>query len=557
MTARPQLPRRGVHARARARAEDEARVVWPPREREHPREAIRRLMSARGLALRFEEAVEREARLARDGAPSALAEASAIGSRRDLRELPTFTIDPSSARDFDDAISAQRIDGGGIRVWVHIADVAAFVPEGSLLDEEARRRGTSVYVPGAVEPMLPSSLSGDACSLVPGGDRLAVSVELELDDSGVRASAFHRSIVRSNERLDYERVDRIFGGLERAQEPWGASLALAREAGATLERARSSLAGALVISTLEPEFVFDGDGEVAEIALRSQTESHRVIEQLMIAANEAVARLLSARRIPCLYRVHERPAPEAVRRLRDQLASLEIPTPPLPEQIAPSQAAELLGEISKRVETSLRRFGGRLALSALVLQATKQAFYSPENIGHAGLGSPCYCHFTSPIRRYPDLVCHRALLHALGEQTPAPPAGELRELGVEASGREREAMKTERAAEDIASCFALERLLYDTGSEQSFGGEVTGLLGAGAFVGFGACGRFSEHVFEGMLPVRNLRAPDGSREWWELSQEGTILRGTRTGASLRLGQQLEVRVARVDAPAGRIDLLPG
>ncbi len=195
-----------------------------------------------------------------------------------------------------------------------------------------------------------------------------------------------------------------------------------------------------------------------------QTESHRLIEHLMIAANEAVAELLGQRSIPCLYRVHERPEPERVERLADQLASLEVPTPPLPDRMSSTQAAELVGEMSVEVEEHMRSAPsghGRSALSSLVLRSLKQAYYSPANLGHAGLHSAAYCHFTSPIRRYPDIVCHRALLSALGEGERAPRAGELAELGAWTSEREREAMVIERDGDDIARCFALERMLFE------------------------------------------------------------------------------------------------
>ena len=207
--------------------------------------------------------------------------------------------------------------------------------------------------------------------------------------------------------------------------------------------------------------------------MRVQTESHRLIEHLMIAANEAVARLLSERGTPCLYRVHERPEPERVKRLVDQLASRRVPTPPVPERMSPSQAAELIGEISRRIETHVRRGGGRAALTSLVLRTLQQADYSPINIGHAGLGTAYYCHFTSPIRRYPDLVCHRALLSAVGGRERAPRPAGIGDLAW-TSDRERDAMTIERDADDVARCFALERVLYEEGWEQVFGGEVVG-----------------------------------------------------------------------------------
>jgi ribonuclease R len=527
-----------------------ARVIGRP---DVARAVIEALMLDRGLARGFPADVQREALGARDRGRE-LSETAK--GRRDLRGLPTFTIDPSTARDFDDAVSAERIDGGGVRVWVHIADVSAHVREGSLLDREARRRATSVYVPGAVEPMLPSELSNDACSLVPGRDRLTVTVELELHGAEVGRTEFYRSLIRSDERLDYERVDRIFAGRESPGELWGPSLSAAREAAAALQRDREQ-SGALVLDSEEPEFSFDDEGHVAEILGRVQTESHRLIEHLMIAANESVARLLAQRGVPCLYRVHERPEPERIERLADQLASLEVPTPPLPKHISTSQAAELVGVISKLVDDHVRRTGrGRIALSSLVLRSLKQAYYSPKNLGHSGLHSSAYCHFTSPIRRYPDLVCHRALLSAVGGSESAPRGSELAELGAWTSERERDAVTIERDADDIARCFALEQALYEGGSERSFPGEVAGLISAGAFVAFGT----TSWRYEGMLPVRSLREAsaerDSAAEWWEINELGTVLHGERTGSTLRLGDPIEVCVTRVDPVRGRVDLSP-
>jgi ribonuclease R len=591
-------PRRGSGARI-------LRVLGRP---DVARDVIEALMLDRGLARGFDAAVEREARAA-----AGLVERSGQ-KRRDLRRLATFTIDPVSALDFDDAISAEAIGDGRTRVWVHIADVAAHVPEGSLVDREARRRGTSVYVAGAVEPMLPLALSSDACSLRPGAERPAVTVELELHGAEVTSAAFYRSLIRSDVGLDYDRVDRIFAGQEPAEEPWSTPLGAAREVSAALAAKREQ-SGGLVVDSQEPEFSFDEQGNVSDVRGRVQTESHRLIEHLMIAANEAVAGLLAQRGAPCLYRVHEPPDPERIERLVDQLASLGAPTPPMPRPLSASQAVELLGLISRRLEDHIRRVGhGRLALGSLLLRSLKQAYYSPKNLGHAGLRSPSYCHFTSPIRRYPDLVCHRALLSSLGAGEPAPRAGELTELGAWTSERERDAMTIERDADDVASCFALERVLYEGGPELVFAGEITGLISAGAFIAFGRPGELEAETvappFEGMLPVRHMRAPDPGataprraaataaggrargagpgrsggparggapargggrreraaggrradgetgRDWWELNEQGTILRGERTGATLRLGDPIEVQVARVDAVRGRVDLTP-
>jgi ribonuclease R len=506
------------------------------------RDVIEALMLHRGLRRRFDPLVERAAREAAEQVGERERHA---GRRRDLRDLPTFTIDPPTARDFDDAISAEALEDGAVRVWVHIADVAAHVPPGSPVDREAYRRATSVYVPGAVEPMLPEDLSNRACSLVPHQDRLAVTVEMELDGARIRRSAFHRTLIRSDARLDYPQVDRIFAGVERAQEPWAAPLAAARRASAALQDAREAR-GALEVESVEPEFAFSGEGHVTELAPSEQTESHRVIEHLMIAANEAVATLLESRRLPTLYRVHERPEPARVSHLVDQLASLDVPTPPVPDSMTPQQAGELVAEISRLVAAEVRRRDGqgRIAFTSLVLRTLKQAHYSPKNVGHAGLGSPAYCHFTSPIRRYPDLIAHRALLAAVGEGEDPPPASRMEEAGTWCSLRERDAMSIERAADNVARCFLLEAELFESGWETEFPGEVTGLIGAGAFVAFGA-------GHEGMLPVRRLRS-----DWWELNELETMLIGADSGKAIRLGDPLTVQVARVESPRGRVDLTP-
>ncbi len=229
----------------------------------------------------------------------------------------------------------------------------------------------------------------------------------------VSRAAFYRSVIRSDERLDYEQVDEIFAGRRTASAPWGDSLAAARTAAAALGARRASRA-ALVLDSAEPQFAFDREGDVQHAEPVRQTESHRLIEHLMIAANEQVARFLEERRIPALYRVHERPEAPAVERLIDQLASLGVPTPPVPGgHLTPQQAADVVGEASQLVTDWVTRTGhGQRALTSLILRSLKQAYYDNRNLGHAGLQSPRYCHFTSPIRRYPDLICHRALLSA-------------------------------------------------------------------------------------------------------------------------------------------------
>jgi ribonuclease R len=514
------------------------RVVRPLGRPDVARDVLEALMLDRGLRRAFPRAVEHEA-------GEVAASPPVDPPRRDLTGLPTFTIDPVTARDYDDAISARREDGERVRVWVHIADVGAYVRPGSAIEGEAFRRATSVYVPGAVEPMLPHALSSDACSLVPGADRLAVSVEMLLNGAAVESVAFHRSLIRSDARLTYEQVDRVYEGSEPGVDPWGEPLALARAAAAAL-RERRAETGSLEVSSDEPVFEFSSDGHVVAVRREEQTESHSTIEQLMVLANEQVAGWLEDHRKPTLYRVHEKPDPAAVKFLVERLESLGVATPPLPEHLSPQQAADAIGDISRLVAQHVRRTGhGRDALTSLVLRSLKQAYYSPRNVGHAGLASPRYAHFTSPIRRYPDLVAHRALMSGLGLDDVPPRASELDEAGEHASMTEREAMQIERDADDVCMSFLLERRLFESGWETEFDGEVVGLVGGGAFV------RFGKEGFEGFLPARTLRG-----EWWDLNEQGTALIGERTGKTVRLGDPVTVVVRQVEAPRGRVDLVP-
>ncbi|HET8863717.1 MAG TPA: RNB domain-containing ribonuclease, partial [Solirubrobacterales bacterium] len=517
------------HYRERQRARGRGRKRAAPKTaREAVEEFLREELGGRG----FRPALEVEA-----GEAATVAEARS-GPRRDLTDLPTFTVDPATARDFDDAVSARR-EGEGIRLWIHIADVAAHVPPGSPLDREARRRGNSTYVPGAVEPMLPHALSEGACSLSPGVERLAVTAEVELGADGhPRAASFYRSRIRSEARLDYDELDVVFSGRAEAPQAVAESIAVAREAAAALGERRG--ATSLDVESFEPEFRFDSRGHVVGARGVPQTESHRLIERLMILANERVAQLLERKRVPAIYRVHPPPDPLRIEQLIAQLHELEIPTPPLRGTPAPGEAAELAAEASRLVAREAARRGhGRAAYTTLVLRSMKQAQYTERNSGHAGLGSAAYCHFTSPIRRYPDLIAHRALLSAIGAGEAEPERGEVREAATWCSDRERASISIERDADRLCAAFLLGRELFETGWGRSFEGEVSGVIGAGAFVRF--AGELAD-AYEGFLPARRIRG-----ERFDLDETETALVGAKSGRRVRLGDPIEVRVDGVEA----------
>jgi ribonuclease R len=468
-------------------------------------------------------------------APHEVPEPSLEG-RTDLRELTTFTVDPDTAKDFDDAISVRQ-EGDGVRIWVHIADVSYFVSAGSPLDRGAAARGNSVYVPGLVAPMLPPAISDDASSLRPHVDRLTVTVEIAPSGETI----FYRSVIRSDERFTYGQVQRILDGKE--QHDLADVVRLADRVSADLRRRRFAR-GALRVESPEINFGFDGKGGVERSWLEAEPAAHALIEELMILANEAVAELLSSRRRDAIFRVHEPPDPQSIQLMLAKLTDLEVPTPPVPEleRMGPAEAARVAAEASERVADYVRNAGrGGEAFPALILRALKQARYDPQNLGHSGLASTAYAHFTSPIRRYADLVAHRALLRELGQSDDALP-DDLEATAQHISDTERAATQIEYRADEIAAAWYLQRVLFDRGWEEPFEGEVTGLIPSGLFVRFG-------EVFDGFLPARRLHG-----DYYELNELGTALVGRRSGRRYRLGEELEVKVEDIRRAEGKIEL---
>jgi ribonuclease R len=461
-----------------------------------------------------------------------------VSTRVAFDDPAPVTIDPESARDFDDAIAVSPRRGGGYRLFVHVADVSHFVTPGSPVDVEARLRATSVYFPDRVLPMLPERLSDDLCSLRPGVPRLVHTVVLDFDRDGVPQHArFADGLIRSAARLTYEEVDQVLAGAPHRDMPKPVVAMLAR-ADALRERleGRRRVRGSIDFDLPEPRIVFDEAGNVSGVTLTPRTRAHQLVEECMLAANEAVAEFLERTTGACLYRIHERPDPEKIEALAEFADALGIDWRPDPDVLAPRDVQALLARVAG---LPLERVVGAVALRSM-----KQARYSAANIGHFGLAAQTYCHFTSPIRRYPDLVVHRLLRAARATKGRAAkgrrtdPGEDLDALALDCSRLERNAEAAER---DLLSWKKVAAIASRAGEE--FTGIVTGVAPFGLFVSL------EENLVEGLLRTERLGA-----EAFEHDARIHALRGTRSGTVFRLGDRIEVRVTRVDPIARRVEL---
>ncbi len=461
-----------------------------------------------------------------------------LDGREDFTGDDVVTIDGETAKDFDDAICVRRTPAGGFRLDVHIADVAWFVREDSETDREALRRGTSVYFPGRAIPMLPERLSNDLCSLRPDEIRLTQGCTIEYDAKGkVKGTRFHEGFIRSKARLTYGEVARIVEAREPEARARRAPLLPMLDAAAELAgilTARRRVRGAIDFDLPEPEIHFALTGETADIVARPRNAAHRLIEEFMIAANEAVAEFLVRKKEPALYRIHERPDPFRAEKLAEALDGLGYTLPGPYEELEPTHFAQLIELAKGRAEEPF--------VVRLVLRSMSLARYSEDCLGHFGLALRRYLHFTSPIRRYPDLVVHRALRRLLSGTRET--AGEredrtarLPELARECSRLEREAEGAEREsiAWKIASYMA-DRL----GDE--FTGRVVEVQPYGIMVALG------EPAVEGLVHVSRL-----GTEYFRYDPKKQVLRGGESGKLFRLGQEVEVRVERVDAVSHYVD----
>jgi ribonuclease R len=482
-----------------------------------------------GLPTAFPADVQEEAaRL-----PDALTEKDFVG-RDDFRKRNTITIDPQTARDFDDAIDLEVLANGTYQLGVHIADVSHFVPLDSAMDREARYRGTSVYFPDRVLPMLPEKISNHLCSLNPRIDRLAMSVMMHLSRTGeVLDYSFHKSIIHSKERMTYEDVQRLLDGnlaLERRYEQVLPHIRnIARLAEIVQKRRRQS--GAIDFDLPEPLLTYDEAGLVSGITKSVRLFSHRIVEEFMILANEVVAGHLEENDIPGIYRVHEEPDPMKVEEFSEIVKGFGLKFEP--KKAEPIEFQKFIASIEGRPEERM--------LSYLMLRSFKQAKYSVENIGHFGLASDSYTHFTSPIRRYPDLVVHRILKTAMTRRTqPAIPVAQLEAIATESSERERLADQAERELFDWKKMLLLEQHLGDT-----FEAIIIAVWRDGFVV------ELIDYFIEGFVPVAEI--PD---DYYQLDQSSHALIGRRSKQRFRLGDRVTIQVARVDKLLRRAYFLP-
>ena len=461
--------------------------------------------------------------------------AAARKGRTDFRDLDLVTIDGADARDFDDAVYCERV-GNGWRLLVAIADVAHYVPLGSALDQEATLRGTSVYFPDRVVPMLPEVLSNGLCSINPKVDRLCLVCDMRITADGkISRAQFAEGVMRSSARLTYSQVSEFLTGESpgAVPKPLHKAVRELHSLYAAFAKARQRR-GAIELDLPQTRFVLGSQGEIVSIETVARNDAHRLIEECMIAANVQAAKFLRRHRIPGLYRVHAKPDPDRFDELRRYLLTLGLKVPH-PDHIEPKAFTALLKQISGRPDSA--------AISMAMLRSLKHAEYTPKNIGHFGLSLDAYAHFTSPIRRYPDLLVHRAIRHIVRSGKPGRfnyDAPAMERLGAITSAHERRA---EEATRDVEAALKCEYMQSRVGEE--FDGVITGVTNFGLFV------QLNELQIDGLVHVTSL-----ANDYYHFEAGSLHLVGERTGRIYRLGDAMRVQVQRVDAKTRKIDFRP-
>jgi len=461
--------------------------------------------------------------------------AAAKKGRIDLRDVDLLTIDGADARDFDDAVFCER-SGDGWRLLVAIADVAHYVQVGSALDKQAIIRGTSVYFPDRVIPMLPEVLSNGLCSLNPKVDRLCMVCEMRVGQDGkVSSSKFFEGLMRSSARLTYSQVGDFLEGSSKDSVPQ-ALQSMVQELQSLYKvfaKARQRR-GAIELDLPQTKFELGENGEIVGIKAVARNDAHKLIEECMIAANVEAAKFISKNKIPGLFRVHPKPDPERFDELRLYLVSLGLKVPH-PDHVDPKQFNDLLTQVKDRPDSA--------AISMSMLRSLTHAEYTPNNVGHFGLGLGAYAHFTSPIRRYPDLLVHRAIRHIVRGGKPGRydyGGGDMERLGTITSAHERRA---EEATRDVEAWLKCEFMENHVGEE--FAGVVTGVTNFGLFV------QITELQIDGLVHVTSL-----ANDYYHFESGTQRLVGERTGKAYSLGDAMQVRVHKVDLDARKIDFRP-
>ncbi len=501
------------------------RVLGPVSE---PGVDVLSILFGYGLELEFPDEVERAAQ-------KVVEKRSGEGwgdDRVDRTALHVFTIDPSDAKDHDDALSIESRPDGTWEVGIHIADVSHYVEKGSPLDLEALRRGTSVYLVDRVVPMLPHVLSSDLCSLRPEVDRAAVSLFVVLDSNGgVRAHRFEQTRIRSRRRLDYDQVQDVLSGQGHIDERTDGDLAILAELARSL-RERRVARGSLDFDLPEARVILGPEGAPVDIQKVTQLESHRLIEDFMLLANETVAREAARKKLPIPYRIHEPPAADRLEELRRFLDTIGHPIGK--KGVRAKDLQQVLNRAEGRPEAAL--------VSTVILRSMARARYQPTNLGHFGLGAETYAHFTSPIRRYPDLILHRVVIRALVRGEPVPESWGGDAL---AQASERSSLREELAADAERDSVALKKAEFmDRHIGEDFTGTVSGVTAFGFFV------LLDEYFVEGLVHVNSLMD-----DYYLLREEEYSLVGERTGRRFRLGDPLRVQVSRVNRLERKIDFV--